>query len=439
MISVTAVFDIGKTNKKFFLFDENLDVVFEEYVSLVETADDDGFPCEDVEALSAWVKSTVSKHIAAGKYNLRALNFSTYGASFVHLGSDGRVVAPLYNYLKPYPQRTLDRFFAKYPEQENSLETASPNLTMLNSGLQLYWLKHDKPEIFRQIKHSLHLPQYLSFLFTGEMAAEPTSIGCHTRLWDFRQSQYHRWLQEENILRILPEPVSAKTHFEATIHGKKVQVGVGIHDSSSALASYLLRVQEPFLLISTGTWSITLNPFTEEGLTSDELERDCLHFLDIHGKPVKASRLFLGNEFQQQTERLAEAFHKNPDYFKSVKVDEAYLTKLLSGEVVCNYYPETIGNEALVEGLFPENRWEPAACDSFEHAYHQLNLGLARLQKASVLLARGNSGIRRIFLDGGFIHNELFLRLLAHELPGYEITPSEAPNASALGAAKVMG
>src|SRR5690606_31316494 len=100
---------------------------------------------------------------------LRALNFSTYGASFVHLGSDGRVVAPLYNYLKPYPKRTLDRFFAKYPEQENSLQTASPNLAMLNSGLQLYWLKHDKPKIFGQIKHSLHLPQYLSFLFTGKM------------------------------------------------------------------------------------------------------------------------------------------------------------------------------------------------------------------------------------------------------------------------------
>ena len=33
-VPVTAVFDIGKTNKKFFLFDENLSEVYHSYTRL---------------------------------------------------------------------------------------------------------------------------------------------------------------------------------------------------------------------------------------------------------------------------------------------------------------------------------------------------------------------------------------------------------------------
>ena len=58
---------------------------------------------------------------------------------------------------------------------------------MLNSGLQLYWLKKTKPEVFKKIKYSLHLPQYLSYIFTGIPLSEYTSIGCHTALWDYEK------------------------------------------------------------------------------------------------------------------------------------------------------------------------------------------------------------------------------------------------------------
>jgi L-fuculokinase len=33
-------------------------------------------------------------------FRIRAVNFSAYGASLVHMGVDGQPVAPLYNYLK---------------------------------------------------------------------------------------------------------------------------------------------------------------------------------------------------------------------------------------------------------------------------------------------------------------------------------------------------
>ena len=41
--NVIAVFDIGKTNKKIMLFDENVNVVFQEEQKFEEIVDDDGF------------------------------------------------------------------------------------------------------------------------------------------------------------------------------------------------------------------------------------------------------------------------------------------------------------------------------------------------------------------------------------------------------------
>jgi len=45
-----------------------------------------------------------------------------------------------------------------------------------------------------------------------------------------------------------------------------MKMGFGVHDSSAALIPYLKAQKNPFLLISTGTWSISINPFNKEKL-----------------------------------------------------------------------------------------------------------------------------------------------------------------------------
>ena len=57
-LPVTLIFDIGKTNKKVLLFDKQYQLVYEASKQLEETTDEDGFPCEDVHALTAWVKES---------------------------------------------------------------------------------------------------------------------------------------------------------------------------------------------------------------------------------------------------------------------------------------------------------------------------------------------------------------------------------------------
>jgi sugar (pentulose or hexulose) kinase len=43
LMEVLAVFDIGKTNKKFLLFDSGLKLVHQEEIQFTEIADDKGF------------------------------------------------------------------------------------------------------------------------------------------------------------------------------------------------------------------------------------------------------------------------------------------------------------------------------------------------------------------------------------------------------------
>ena len=437
-ISATAIFDIGKTNKKFFLLDKDLNELHHDYRQFEEIEDDDGFPGENLAALSEWMKDVLAAALQDARYQVHTLNFSGYGASLVHLDERGQVATPFYNYLKPFPESLRQRFYDHYGTQEqHDLETASPTLGMLNSGLQLYWLKQIKPQQFATIRHTLHFPQYLSYLFTGQLVSEPTSVGCHTKLWDFRHGHYHAWVRQEGLEALLPPIVPTNHSCNIEWRGKPLNVGVGIHDSSAALLPYRQRHPDPFILLSTGTWNISLNPFTQEVLSREELQRDCLTFLDPQGQPVKAARLFLGNELEHQLKRLNTIFHKEADYYRAIPPDEQFSDDLASGTMDSLFYPETIDNPIPSEVLHP-GRWQPEALVTYEEAYHHLLGGLAILQKESLLLAQGQSPIRQVFIDGGFANNSLFVGMLQRLLPDHTFHPSSLPMGSAYGAAIIV-
>lgn len=151
-LPVIAIFDVGKTNKKLFLFDQNYKIVFEKSARFTETADEDGFPCENLDSLRLFVFDSLQEIFCNKDFTIKAINFSAYGASFIHLDEDGAALTCLYNYLKPYPEKLLKQFYSTYGGEEKfSNATASPVLGNLNSGMQLYWLKHRKLHVFKKL------------------------------------------------------------------------------------------------------------------------------------------------------------------------------------------------------------------------------------------------------------------------------------------------
>ena len=431
---VTAIFDIGKTNKKFFLFDKNYQEVYREYSRFDEIADEDGFPTEDLNKLKEWLKTRFDRILKTGKYNITAINFSTYGASFVHLDKNGKVLTPLYNYTKPIPKDALDEFYATYGGEQNiACETASPQNGALNSGMQLYWIKKTNPEIFKQIKYSLHFPQYLSYLFTGIPLSEYTSIGCHTNLWNFKTNTYHNWVISEGIDEKLPPIVSTRTSVNMKYNGKEIKIGVGIHDSSSALLPYILSKKKPFLLLSTGTWSIALNPFNDENLSKNDLSENCLNYMRIDGKRVKATRFFMGNEYRIQVEKLGEFYDKEYGYHRNVKFDkEIYLQLISAKKIYFKFEGITLQRQQI-------NKTDLDSFVTFEEAFHQLMIELMELQVQTIKTAIGNNtNIKHIYIDGGFTDNDVFVKLMAHHFKKYKIRTSKSSLGTALGAAMVI-
>ncbi len=428
------IFDIGKTNKKSIVFDETYNILLEEVTSFEELQDKDGFPCDDLNAISAWMISTTEKLIHDDRFDIKSMNFSGYGASFVHIGEDLKPITPLYNYLKPFPEDLKTKFIEQYgPLDKLLVETASPFMGNLNSALQLYRIKYQQPAVYEKIKYTMHWPQYLSFIFTGNPCSDITSIGCHTLLWDFNQNRYHDWVTREGIDQKLAPITSTTTTTEVTLCNKKIRVGMGIHDSSASLIPYLRSQQKPFALISTGTWCITLNPFNQHLLTLEELNNNCLCYMQYIGKQVKAAQLFAGNTHELGVDKISKQFGVDEKFYKKI----SYNSSLLETQDV----RKKIILAQKDENNFRESVFLDTALDMFSNekeAYHFLVAEIVQQQKFSSGLVIENTKIDKICVDGGFGKNDVYMKLLSEAFPKHEVVSASVAQASSIGAAMVI-
>ena len=265
---------------------------------------------------------------------------------------------------------------------------------------------------------------------TGNFFTDITSVGCHTNLWNFKKMKYHKWLKKEDIITKIA-PMHGAEETLPLLQNSSISVGIGLHDSSSALIPYSINFTEPFVLLSTGTWVITMNPFNNQPLTFEELKNDCLCFLHYQGKPVKASRLFAGNEHEIQTKRLADHFGVSVDTYKEVGYDKDIIKQLRGTQF--NAAPISNKNNIMRQFEF-ENR-NLNDFTNYEIAYHQLLLDIVDQQISSTNLVIHNSPVKKVFVDGGFSKNPIFMNLLAEAYPKMEVYAASMAQASALGAA----
>lgn len=424
--NVQAIFDIGKTNKKLFLFDQQGQIQWSTSTHFPTIPDEDGYPSDDLDAIETWMKNTMADLVNDDRWNIERINFSAYGASLVYLDEKGQRLPLFINYLKPYPNRISDAFFHRYgPELKFCRETASPFLGMLNSGLQIYWLKNAKPEWFEKVRYVLHFPQYLSYIFSQIPLAEFTSIGCHTGMWDYESQDYHRWIDEEGIRELLPPLKPSDTWLDVTFQSQRIKVGTGLHDTSASLIPFLISEKEPFLLLSTGTWAVCVNPFSNVVLSEDDLQNDCLNFLGIEGQQVRAARLFLGREHEIQVNRLSEHYGVEADKFMNLEWDEEAYHKSQSAP----QYPFSLDHlKSKSPGASTDH-----APEDWVDAYYQLMDVLVPIQVTAIQRAAGGQAIKRLIIEGGFVHNQIYFQLLRRFLPDWEVRLSAIAGGSARG------
>jgi len=173
-----------------------------------------------------------------------------------------------------------------------------------------------------------------------------------------------------------------------------------------------------------------LNPFNNLPLTKEELENDCLCFMTYEATPVKASRLFAGNEHEQQVKRISEHFNQSVARFRVIEYNAGTITKLQKKNISENSEDNKIN---LKTSLFAERNLDDFEND--EEAYHRLMLDIVKQQFVSTQLVLKGTSVKRIFVDGGFSANAIYMNLLAAAFPKMEVFAASMAQATALGAA----
>ena len=159
-------------------FDKNYKILKRDKVTIPKIKDEDRHIAENIQGIVKWMRLRFNDLLQSKRFEIEKVNFSAFGATLVNLDQNGEVVTPVYDYHKSIKEDIIVSFYENYgPEIVFATRTGSKNLKMLNSAKQLYWLKFAKPEFYKKIKYSLHLPQYLSYVFTGEMFSNFKSDG----------------------------------------------------------------------------------------------------------------------------------------------------------------------------------------------------------------------------------------------------------------------
>ena len=139
----------------------------------------------------------------------------------------------------------------------------------------------------------------------------------------------------------------------------------------------------------------------------------------------------LGNEYKHQVTFLSEYFKVPYEQHVSVKFDYDTYQKLESDFTPCFQWKYLSNKNAPKETVLTHT--------TYEAAYHQLMIELTHLQVKNIEAAKGgDESIKRLFLDGGFSDNDVFIKLLSHYLRDMKLRSTSSSLGSALGAAIVI-
>jgi len=300
MHDLIAVFDVGKTNTKLSL----IRAVDGETLQSVQRANrvvsESGLHQLDLVGIEAWLMESLRE--LPERDRISVIVPVAHGAACVLLNADGQVLAAP-DYEDPCFRESAEAYER---ERDPYSETYSPQLPDgQNLGAQLYFLETRRPDVFGRTAHILLLPQYWAWRLCGVMAAEVSSLGAHSDLWQplgggfSRLVQRRRWSDlfpplraAGDLLGPLRQEIATTTGLPATC-----QVACGIHDSNASWLWHLRKVRAgaDLTVISSGTWTIVMK--SRADLSRLRETRDMLANVDVFGAPVATARFMGGREY----------------------------------------------------------------------------------------------------------------------------------------------
>lgn len=302
MSECAVVFDVGKTNAKLTLWSGDGELL-DRRVRSNEIVQHREYRALDVSGLESWLAATLRDFARFAKIGL--IVPVCHGAAAALVLGD-RLFTPPMDYEGEVDAEERAAYLA---QRDDFSATGSPLLPYgLNLGLQLHRLERLTGPWPKELRILLW-PQYWAWRLGGVMAAEVTSLGCHSDLWRPLENRFSDLAQRRGWDKRLPpfrhasETLSTVTaEWTATGLPKDCKVLCGLHDSNAALlaARGHPEVREKDLtVLSTGTWFIAMRvPRAPPGLEVSHLteRRDCLLNVDPDRRPTPSARFMGGRE-----------------------------------------------------------------------------------------------------------------------------------------------
>ncbi|MGO4832718.1 FGGY-family carbohydrate kinase, partial [Rhizobiaceae sp. 2RAB30] len=413
-----AVIDIGKTNAKVALVDMEAtrEVAVRTRPNLVLRKDP--YPHFDTDALWDFVLESLT--ILNREHPIGAISVTTHGATAALLDTSGELALPVLDYEHDGPGTVAAAYAAVRPSFE---ETGSPRLPDgLNLGAQIFWLAKTFPDDFARVASIVTYPQYWTCRLSGVLAGEVTSLGCHTDLWNPAAGDYSSLVDGQGWRALMPPIRPARDRLGPILPELARKTGLaagtpvlcGIHDSNASLLPHLLSRSQPFAVVSTGTWVVSM-AMGGKAVTLDAA-RDTLVNVDALGDPVPSARFMGGREFEVLT-----AGH-------GARWTDADVERVLAGEILL--LPAVLQGS----GPFPDHRskWLPDEPASPSERAVAASFYLA-LMTATCLDLIGADG--QTIVEGPLARNQPFTGMLAAATGRPVLTSASTTTGTTMGAA----
>jgi len=444
-----AVIDIGMTNKKVAVYDDSLRELDARY-RVFDPVIVNNIECHDLEAMEEWFIKEIKS--LAEKYPVKVISVATHGATFVCVGKDGKAVIPCAYYTHEPGEIFHKRFYERFGEKNDlQVRTGTPAFkALINPAKGLFFAQEQFHDKFKEVTNVLPYPQYWGFRLTGKAGIESTYMGNHTYLWDQIDNRLSSVAEKLGVAEKLPDKLYKSWDILGTVSAefadntalsRDVIVTMGIHDSNSALLPHFAKKGERgFILNSTGTWCVIMNPVEKYGYAEDEIGKVVFFNISAFGTPIKTAIFLGGLEFETWS-ALFQKLHGrndnppfNEEIYRRILSEQRFflLPELKQGS---GQFPSSKARLSIDGSNYFFNDIKESFAD-YETSYALLRVSLVM----QTLTALDRTGIKKgydIYTEGGFRKDESYSRLLSSYYKENKVFLTSINEASALGAAMI--
>jgi sugar (pentulose or hexulose) kinase len=381
----------------------------------------------DLEAICDWVLSSLA--VFCHRHPIKIFVTSGHGSGGVLVGDDpygprGGVALPMIDYEQDAPDGLNEIYL---PLSGSFLDRGSVTLqAMTHQGRQLFLMQRSEPERFAKARWFLNIPQYWAWRLTGVARSEHSIMGAQSHLWNVVEQRFAPIVESQSWQRLMPpfapawEVLGTISESLARQHGLPpgVQVHCGAHDSSVNFYRYQAAGLAGVTVVSTGTWLVVLGDGVDPGKLDEHRNMTCNS--DVYGKPLGGALTMGGREFH----------HVAGDQPRGAIADPAIVAALVARRTFS--LPSFGAESGQVKGSAGRGRVVgPAPQNDAE----RLALAVLYLALLTVNCADALGSDREVVLDGTYLKDPLYARLVAALRPEARTLENHEGDGVASGAA----